>query len=59
LRGASQKRQREAGSRTPEEIAELVWKMFSENPMSGRHRIAMTWWALGVIVEACIIRKCS
>lgn len=30
-----------------------------EPDVGGRYRIAMTWWALGVMVEACIIRKCS
>jgi hypothetical protein len=34
-------------NKTPRKIAELIWDIFVHNPMRGRHRIAMTLWALG------------
>jgi putative transposase len=43
-------------NRTPREIAELVWDIFRRNPMWGRHRMAMTLWALGVFIPATTVR---
>jgi putative transposase len=43
-------------NKTPREIAELIWDMFRQNPMWGRHRIAMTVWALGVFISATTVR---
>jgi len=43
-------------NKTPREIAELIWDIFARNPMWGRHRIAMTLWALGVFVSATTVR---
>jgi len=46
----------EPANKTPREIAELIWGVFARNPMWGRHRIAMTLWALGVFVSATTVR---
>jgi putative transposase len=46
----------EPANKTPREIAELIWDIFRENPMWGRHRIAMTVWALGVFICATTVR---
>jgi transposase InsO family protein len=43
-------------NKTPREIAELIWDIFRQNPLWGRHRIAMTLWALGVFVSATTVR---
>ena len=43
-------------NKTPREIAELAWDIFSPNPMWGRHRTAMTVWALGVFISATTVR---
>ena len=43
-------------NKTPREIAQLIWDIFRQNPMWGRHRIAMTVWALGVFVSATTVR---
>lgn len=43
-------------NKTPREIAELIWEIFRQNPMWGRHRIAMTLWVLGVFVSATTVR---
>jgi transposase InsO family protein len=43
-------------NKTPREIAELIWDMFRQNPMWGRHRLAMTVWALGVFISATTVR---
>ena len=49
-------RETEPVNKTPEEIAALIWAIFEQNPMWGRHRIAMTLWALGVFVSATTVR---
>ncbi len=49
-------RRREPANRTPEEIASLVWEVFSQNPTWGRHRIAMALWATGVFVSPTAVR---
>jgi len=46
----------EPANKTPREIAELIWDIFSRNPMWGRHRTAMTMWALGVFISATTVR---
>jgi putative transposase len=46
----------EPANKTPREIAELIWDIFRQNPMWGRHRIAMTVWALGVFISATTVR---
>jgi len=43
-------------NKTPREIVELIWDIFARNPMWGRHRIAMTLWALGLFVSATTVR---
>jgi len=43
-------------NKTPREIAELIWDIFMRNPMWGRHRMAMTLWALGVFISATTVR---
>lgn len=43
-------------NKTPREIAELIWDIFRRNPMWGRHRMAMTLWALGVFISATAVR---
>jgi transposase InsO family protein len=43
-------------NKTPREIAELIWDIFARNPMWGRHRMAMTMWALGVFISATTVR---
>jgi len=43
-------------NKTPRELAELIWDIFARNPMWGRHRIAMTLWAVGVFVSASTAR---
>ena len=48
---------KEPANKTPREIAELVWEIFRRNPLWGRHRIAMTLWALGVFVAASTVRN--
>jgi transposase InsO family protein len=49
-------RPREPVNRTPREIAALIWEIFKQNPLWGRHRIAMTTWGLGVFVAASTVR---
>ncbi len=53
--GGRQKRS-EPVNKTPREIAQLIWDIFRRNPLWGRHRIAMTVWALGVFVSATAVR---
>ena len=43
-------------NKTPREIADLIWQIFRQNPLWGRHRIAMTLWGLGVFVAASTVR---
>jgi transposase InsO family protein len=43
-------------NKTPREIAQLIWDIFAWNPMWGRHRMAMTLWALGVFISATTVR---
>jgi transposase InsO family protein len=43
-------------NKTPREIAELIWDIFARNPLWGRHRMAMTLWALGVFISATTVR---
>ena len=43
-------------NKTPREIAELLWEIFMQNPLWGRHRMAMTLWALGVFISATTVR---
>jgi transposase InsO family protein len=47
----------ESARKTPREIAEMIWEMFESNPHFGRHRIAMTLWALHVFVAASTVRN--
>jgi len=47
---------REPANKTPREIAELIWDIFRQNPMWGRHRMAMTLWGLGVFISATTVR---
>jgi transposase InsO family protein/transposase-like protein len=47
---------KEPVNKTPREIAELIWEIFRQNPMWGRHRMAMTVWALGVFISATTVR---
>jgi transposase len=44
-------------NKTPRESAELIWEIFRRNPLWGRHRIAVTLWALGVFVAASTVRN--
>jgi transposase InsO family protein len=48
---------REPANRTPNRIVKLVWEVFDQNPAWGRHRIAMTLWALGVFVSPSTVRN--
>jgi putative transposase len=48
---------KEPVNKTPREIAELIWEIFRQNPLWGRHRIAMTLWGLGVFVAASTARS--
>ncbi len=50
------RRATEPANKTPREIAELIWEIFSRNPMWDRHRTAMTMWALGVFISATTVR---
>ena len=50
------RRAAEPVNKTPREIAELIWDIFRQNPMWGRHRMAMTLWALGVFISATAVR---
>ncbi len=42
---------KEPVSKTPREMAELIWEIFRQNPLWGRWRIAMVLWGLGAGVE--------
>jgi len=57
--GSVGKRQalRQPANKTPHEIAELIWEIFRQNPMWGRHRIAMTVWGLRVFIAASTVRN--
>jgi transposase InsO family protein len=44
-------------NKTPREIAQLIWEVFRQNPLWGRHRIAMVLWGLGVFVAASTVRN--
>ena len=48
---------RQSPRRTPAEIAQLIWEVFSANPHWGRHRVAMAIWALGIFVAASTVRN--
>jgi transposase len=48
---------KEPVNKTPREIAELIWEIFRRNTLWGRHRIAMTLWALGVFLAASTVRN--
>ena len=48
---------REPVNKTPREIAELIWEIFRQNPLWGRHRIAITLWTLRVFVAASTVRN--
>jgi len=48
---------KEPVNKTPREIAELIWEIFRQNPLWGRHRIAMTLWGLRVFVAASTVRN--
>jgi len=50
-------RKRESCRKTPAEIARLIWDIFEANPHFGRHRIAMTMWALRIFVAASTVRN--
>ncbi len=47
----------EGARKTPREIAEMIWEIFEANPRFGRHRIAMTLWALRVFAAASTVRN--
>jgi len=47
----------EPANKTPKELAALIWRIFEANPIWGRHRIAMTLWALGVFAAASTVRN--
>lgn len=47
---------REPANKTPQKIVELVWEVFAQNPTWGRHRIAMTLWAMGVFLAPSTVR---
>ena len=47
----------ESPRKTRREIAQMIWEIFEANPHFGRHRIAMTLWALGVFVAASTVRN--
>jgi len=51
------KSRRRSPSKTPAEIARLIWDIFEANPHFGRHRIAMTIWALRIFVAASTVRN--
>jgi len=48
---------KEPVNKTPREIAELIWEIFRQNPLWGRHRTAMVLWGLGVFVAASTVRN--
>ena len=48
---------KEPVNKTPREIAELIWEIFRQNPLWGRHRIAMTLWGLGIFLAASTVRN--
>jgi transposase InsO family protein len=48
---------KEPVNKTPREIAQLIWEIFRENPLWGRHRIAMVVWGLGVFIAASTVRN--
>jgi transposase InsO family protein len=48
---------KEPVNKTPREIAQLIWEVFGQNPLWGRHRIAMVMWGLGVFVAASTVRN--
>jgi len=48
---------KEPVNKTPREIAQLIWEVFRQNPLWGRHRIAMVLWGLGVFVAASTVRN--
>ena len=52
-----QKTKKESPRKTPWEIAGMIWDIFEANAHFGRHRIAMTLWALGVFVAASTVRN--
>jgi len=48
---------KEPVNKTPRVIAQLIWEIFRQNPLWGRHRIAMVLWGLGVFVAASTVRN--
>jgi transposase InsO family protein len=48
---------KEPVNKTPREIAELIWEIFRQNPLWGRHRIAMVLWGLAVFIAASTVRN--
>jgi transposase InsO family protein len=48
---------KEPVNKTPREIAQLIWEIFRQNPLWGRHRTAMVLWGLGVFVAASTVRN--
>jgi transposase len=48
---------KEPVNKTPREIAQLIWEVFREDPLWGRHRIAMVVWGLGVFIAASTVRN--
>jgi len=50
------RRATEPVNKTPRALAELIWDIFRQNPMWGRHRIAMTMWVLGAFISATTVR---
>lgn len=48
---------KEPVNKTAREIAELIWEIFRQNPLWGRHRTAMVLWGLGVFVAASTVRN--
>jgi len=54
---SDKRRKHESPRQTPAQIARLIWDIFESNPHFGRHRIAMTVWALRVFVAASTVRN--
>lgn len=52
----SRRPRRAPANKTPQEIVELVWEIFTQNPTWGRHRIAMTLWTVGVFLAPSTVR---
>jgi transposase InsO family protein len=49
-------RHKEPANKTPQDIVALVWEILGQNPLWGRHRIAMALWAIGVFLAPSTVR---